>query len=254
MTRFRILALAGLLAVASLFSTPAVAQTTLNSTTLSAALPATGNQIALTSATNVAVKDIVFIDREAMQVNTITPTVTVTRGVQGTAARAHVSGSVVWTGAPQRFSLSEVVGACTASAEQFLPRIVLPSGNTSMCSNGEWVRYRSDGYRDFSFGRTDGGTTYTVLGAITVQPGVSFINGTTLAMTLVNPTIEQNGMVMIISATNASAHTVTYTAGFNGGTTARDVGTFGGAIGDNLVIVAYNGVWWVISSRNVTLG
>jgi hypothetical protein len=60
-------------------------------------------------------------------------------------------------------------------------------------------------------------------------------------------------MVMIIMATNASAHTVTYTAGFNGGTTARDVATFAAAIGNNLVIIAFNGVWWLVSQIGITL-
>lgn len=249
------------LAVAALLvsARPSGAQTTLNSTTFSAAItggPGVVPQqiIPLASTSNIAVGDVMFADAEAMLVNTITPNVTVTRGYNGTAARPHASGAAVWTGPAARYYSYEVIGSCTAGNELYLPHIVQTTGNVYQCSNGEWVKYRDNGWRVFSPGRTDGGTTYTAAGAITVQPGFSFINGTTLAMTLANPTIEQNGMVMVIIATNASAHTLTYTAGFDGGTTARDVGTFGGAVGDNIVIQAFNGVWWVLSTRNVTLG
>jgi hypothetical protein len=251
-----------LVAVVVGFAPSVSAQTTLNSTTLSAAvagtLPGGGSApqvIPLASVTNIAVKDILVVDREFMCVTALnTGSVQVQRGCQGTAAAGHVSGAVVWTGAKARFYSNEVTGSCTATNEAFLPHIVMPSGNEYDCKNGEWSLSRREGFREFNWGRSDGGTTYTANGAITVQPGVTFINGTTLAMTLADPTKDQNGMVMFIISTNASAHTVTYTAGFGGGTTARDVATFGGAINDELVIVAVNGTWWLVSTRNVTLG
>lgn len=249
--------LMALAAILTLIAVPILGQTTVNSTTLSAAVTSRTQQvIPLTSVSTVAAGDVLYVDREAMlvqSVNTTAVNATATRGYAGTRADPHASGSAVWTGPPRRFYSSDVFGVCTATAESFLPHIVLPSGNVFQCSNSEWVRYRDNGYRSFNAGRNDGGTTYTAAGALTVQPGLSFINGTTLAMTIVNPTIEQNGLVMIIMATNASAHTVTYTAGFNGGTTARDVATFAAAVGNNLVIVAFNGVWWVQSSLGITL-
>lgn len=244
-------------------SVPAFAQTTLNSTTTTAAVTATQQIIPLTSVTSISAGsrnvagDLLWIDAEAMQVNaldTVALTATVTRGVRGTGGRAHVSGVVVWTGPARRFYQNDVVGSCTAANEEFLPHINTTNGNAYQCSSSEWVKMRDNGYRVAWPGRSDGGTTYTASGAITIQPGFSFINGTTLAMTLANPTVEQNGMVMIIIATNASAHTVTYTAGFNGGTTARDVATYSGAVGDNLVVQAFNGVWWVLVKTGITLG
>ena len=43
--------------------------------------------------------------------------------------------------------------------------------------------------------------------------------------------------------------------GFNGGSTASDVATFGGARGDSFTITAYQGVWYTAGAlRNVTLG
>lgn len=246
-------------AVVLMASTSAFAQTTLNSTTLGAAVnggPGVVAQqiISLASVSNITVGDLMFVDAETMQVNAIgTLQVTVTRGVNS-VARPHASGAAVYTGPRARVYGYDVTGACTATLELYQPHIVPTSGSMYVCSNGEWVRYVDGGYRLFTAGRTDGGTTYTANGAITVQPGLSFINGTTLAMTLANPTQQQNGMVMVIMSTNASAQTLTYTAGFDGGTTARDVATFGGAVGDNIVIQAFNGVWWVLSTRNVTLG
>jgi hypothetical protein len=96
----------------------------------------------------------------------------------------------------------------------------------------------------------------TAAGAITLTSGGVVFAGTAgaLALTLANPPTTADGATLTIVATTAQAHTVTYTAGFNGGTTARDVATFGGAIGDAMQVVAYNGVWWTVSLRNVTLG
>jgi len=56
-------------------------------------------------------------------------------------------------------------------------------------------------------------------------------------------------------AGSAQAHVVTQTTpGFNGGGASVDVATFGGALGDNMLLEAYNGAWYTVSTRNVTLG
>lgn len=92
-------------------------------------------------------------------------------------------------------------------------------------------------------------------GAITIAAGVVIITkGSAAAITIDNPPVSMNGATLTIVSTTAAAHTVTYTAGFGGGTTSRDVATWGGAINDGMVIVAYEGVWYVSSTRNVTLG
>lgn len=93
-------------------------------------------------------------------------------------------------------------------------------------------------------------------GAIAVKSGiVAITKGTAAALTLASPTdVTDDGKRLLITATTAAAHTVTLTAGFNGGSTGTDVATFGGAIGDNMEIVAYGGKWLVVSLRNVTLG
>lgn len=96
---------------------------------------------------------------------------------------------------------------------------------------------------------------YTANGALTIQTGTHLLTKAgVLAATLAAPSTAQNGTRMTIVSTTAQAHTVTQTTpGFNNGSTASDVGTFGGAVGDNIIIEAYNGIWHVISKTNVTL-
>ena len=93
-------------------------------------------------------------------------------------------------------------------------------------------------------------------GAIAIAPSTVVITkGGVCALTLGAPTAAQNGTVITIVAATAHAHTVTAaTIGFNAGDDAKDVGTFGGAIGDGMTVMAYGGEWLVLSSVNVTLG
>lgn len=92
-------------------------------------------------------------------------------------------------------------------------------------------------------------------GAITIAEGVVFLNKAgVIAATIANPPVGMDGARLLIVSLTAQAHTVTYTAGFGGGTTSRDVATFGGAINDGLEIVAKDGVWQIAWTRNVTLG
>lgn len=96
---------------------------------------------------------------------------------------------------------------------------------------------------------------YTANGALTIQTGTHLLTKAgVLAATLAAPSTAQNGTRMRIMSTTAQAHTVTQTTpGFNNGSTASDVATFGGAIGDNFTIEAYNGIWLVDKTTNVTI-
>ena len=96
---------------------------------------------------------------------------------------------------------------------------------------------------------------YPANGALTIQSGTHLLTKAGVdAMTLAAPSTAQNGTRLRIISTTAQAHTVTQTTpGFNNGSTASDVATFGGAIGDNFTVEAYNGIWYVMSLRNVTL-
>lgn len=94
-------------------------------------------------------------------------------------------------------------------------------------------------------------------GAIAIKEGTVFITkGSAAALTLAAPTpTTDDGKRLSIITTTAAAHTVTNTTpGFNNGSTASDVATFTGAIGNGMVVRAYNGVWYTESLRNVALG
>jgi hypothetical protein len=95
-------------------------------------------------------------------------------------------------------------------------------------------------------------------GAIAVKTGVVVITKAGVAaLTLADPTdVTDDGCELLIISATAHAHTVSNAAGsgFNGSGSGADVGTFGGAKGDNMRLVAYGGDWHVVSLRNVTLG
>lgn len=94
-------------------------------------------------------------------------------------------------------------------------------------------------------------------GAITIKDGTVWLTKAGVAaMTLADPTATvDDGKTLRIISTTANAHTVSNAAGsgFNAGGASTDVGTFGGAKGDNLIVTAYQGVWLVVSKTNVTL-
>ena len=76
------------------------------------------------------------------------------------------------------------------------------------------------------------------------------------ALTIADPTSgAHDGVEMTFISATASAHTLSNAAGsgFNAGGAGADVGTFGGAKGDGITIIAYAGVWYVKDLRNVTL-
>jgi hypothetical protein len=76
------------------------------------------------------------------------------------------------------------------------------------------------------------------------------------AMTIADPTATtHDGLELTFIATTANAHSLDNSAGsgFNAAGASADIGTFGGAKGDNIAIVAYQGKWYVKTKTNVTL-
>lgn len=117
----------------------------------------------------------------------------------------------------------------------------------------------------YSPNRTDGADSalphrtpqaLTTDGAITIADGlVTLSKAGVLAATIASPPTDMPGCELEIVALTANAHTVTYsTTGFNDGGTASDVATFGGAKGDSMRLRGINGIWYVVSTKNVTLG
>jgi phage head maturation protease len=96
-------------------------------------------------------------------------------------------------------------------------------------------------------------------GAIAVKNGTVYITkGTAAALTLADPVAgDDDGCELHIVSTTAAAHTVSNAAGsgFNAGGSAKDVATFGAAIGNCFNVEAYQGKWYVVGTPvGVTLG
>lgn len=100
-------------------------------------------------------------------------------------------------------------------------------------------------------------TDLAVNGAIAAKTGiVTLSKAGVLAATLADPaTPADDGKRLTIIATTANAHTVDNSAGsgFNSGGAGSDIATFGGAIGDNIQLIALGGKWHVLNLTNVTL-
>lgn len=112
------------------------------------------------------------------------------------------------------------------------------------------------------YGRTPVGAV-TADGAITITAYnkiFAITKAGVAAMTIVDPTATtHDGVELTFIATTANAHTLDNSAGsgfFSSGGATKDVATFGGAIGDGLTIVAYQGKWYIkpSSDKNITLG
>ena len=108
-------------------------------------------------------------------------------------------------------------------------------------------------------------TTYPILTGSTVEydasgaidPRASVVKLTKAgiaAMTLADPETGYDGHIMTIWSSTANADTVTNTTGFGGASTAKDVATSGGAIGNSMTIRADGGVWVVVGLNGYTLG
>lgn len=103
------------------------------------------------------------------------------------------------------------------------------------------------------FMRVPGLEVKTATGAIALKDGVVVLTGIAYLVTLDAPIPgDDDGKILTVVAGDAAAFTIDAALGFNGLGDAYDVGTFGGAIGDKVTAVAWKGLWYVISSTNVT--
>ena len=198
----------------------------LATTTLSAAVSITDNVIVVASATSLAAGRIIKIDGEYLKINqayTSGTTVGVTRGQEGSVTAAHQSGANVMT------ALASDLAAAPASVNES----VLNAGQMSVTT-----------------------TSYSAAGAIAFglsQWTVAIINGTAaLAMTIANPTKDQDGCYLHIVANGKAAHTVTYTAGLGNGGASFDVGTFSATLAMSSLLVACNGFWVSVGPTTAT--
>lgn len=183
--------------------------------------------ITVASATGALVKNMIQIDNEfyTQTGDAVGTTLPVRGGEQGSAQVAHNKGAVVQMGLASDFSVAP------------------PGSATIQPVSPNW-----------------GVVTYTVAGAMAIPTTkqnlyVKLSAGSGITMTLADPTAAQEGQELLIQAEAAQAYIVTNAAGsgFNSAGGSGDVGTFGGAIGDNLHIKAVGTKWNVINKVNVTL-
>lgn len=187
----------------------------LTTTTLASAATSTATSLVVTSATGFAAGNLILVDGEFMQVSksyVSGTTIPVQRGIDGTVQQAHAASANVKTGLASDFTLPA------------------PQSNTTQPNV-----------------ITNVVNSYSAAGAISfgaAQWTVAIINGTSaLAMTLANPTKDQDGIYLHIVANGKAAHTVTYSAGLGNGGASYDVGTFSATLAMSSLLVACNGYW-----------
>ena len=139
LSRFLIAVGVAWLAMAS----PAWAQTSLTTTTLSNALTDTaGTSVVVASTTDItapgtgATLTMIYIDQELMAVRAVpvAGTLTVARGAGGTRAAKHAVGAFVYAGNPNAFTTVDPSGKCTAADERFMPVINTRTGTVWNCA------------------------------------------------------------------------------------------------------------------------
>ena len=137
-----LMATAGLILLLAL---NAVAQTTVNSTSLAAAITDRApTQITVASASTIAVGDTYVIVQgghgiEAGTVRAVNGVfLTVSRANLGGINRTHASGATLYTGVPARFFCNVPTGTCTRTSETYLPLINLTNGNVTQCHPGNF--------------------------------------------------------------------------------------------------------------------
>ena len=195
----------------------------LTNTTLATAVALNDTTIKVTSATGFASKQLIRVDNEWMAQSgdasgTVIP---VRRGLDGSAQVAHgILGDVV-TG---------LAGDWPALPPGSAVAVSLDAGRNSLGV-------------DTTFATADypaGDLTYVI-----TKAGVC-------AITLGAPSKAQNGLRLTFRSATANAHTITYTAGFLGDTTASDVATFAAKVGAAVTVEANAGTWGILAASSVT--
>lgn len=182
------------LVLALLGCQPVWAQTILNNTTLTTNLTSVDTQVVVVaSTTNILVGHTLYIDQEAMQVNTVVSStqLRVTRGVRGTRAALHGATSpgcqwcgVAFNGPPNAFKTYDPTpGYCLRANIDYIPWINVSNGNNWTCIYNSW---RGTNVAPFTFNSVqtaevrppvsplaDGPTLFAGLGLLAVAIAVS---------------------------------------------------------------------------------
>lgn len=192
------------------------------STTLAVAAAVNDRTIKLTSGTGALVGMLVKMEQEwstitAIAADGVTMTLGV-RGAMGSVASAHKILSPVEVGLSSEFATTSPPGSSVP------------------------IPYSTPGVTFY-------GASQTLV--VPLKDGNIFLKGTNTAYLLPAPTSDQDGLTLTIMACAAAAFTVTVPTA-TGYKNTTGTATFGGAIGDNMVIVAEQGLWNPVSTINVT--
>ncbi len=97
--------------------------------------------------------------------------------------------------------------------------------------------------------------TSAEVAAITKSTDFMIYKATAAAITLVAPSVQQNGVRLSFSSATAAAHVITATSLLEDGASGapHTTATFAAYIGAGLTLMANNGVWQVMSNTGVTI-
>ena len=191
------------------------AQTAMTTTTLSAAVTTSQQTVTLASATGVnnasrpissseigaptgASYTLLFVDKEAMAVNSINTTslvATVIRGWNGTLQTPHVSGAKVWVGPSYAYGNFDPAGACQRSTLPYLPRVVPTTGNIWDCTGntGVWASFAA-----FP-GKMVVGSQLTAAATLTLYAPIHHVTASTVTISTISAAaLPANGCVTLI--------------------------------------------------------
>jgi hypothetical protein len=192
----------------------------LTATTLASAKTSPNDKfIKLTSATGIAVKHLVIVDREIMRVVDVSnsPTIGIVPGYNGSAATPHGILAPVVFGPSSDFIAANGINPQTEVVSQ-------------------------------SFG-VDGAITGPSLTGVPICDTIVYLTKATAgAYTIALPASDQSNVITFISTT-AAAHVVVMT----GNPGANDTATFVAAIGSSFSIKAQPGAWGILATGNVTV-
>jgi len=251
MTKTLLRTIGALLIGALSFVSTASAQTVLSSTTLTANIADDSVRVmAVTSATGFtapgsgATQVLALIDREIVGVRTVASLVIgIQRGMNGTRASSHVSGSIVWVGAPRAFVASIPSGQCVRTLLATVPLIVggapglgAEVGTTWDClgltTAGQWVNTNGNG---IGF-PTLGATIASPAGVITPSGTYFKVSGTNAITGITLPAGAAPGFTLAFEPTGVFTWT-----------TATNIILAGTAVVGKVLYFVWNGAKWVPS-------
>lgn len=112
---------------------------TLRSTTLSAAVAASDQEIFVASATGITAGMTAFVGKETMRVREVAGTrLVVSRGMDGTVT-AHASGATIYVDERTYFHTRDPTGPCTVGPETVRPYVNMSGGRVHDCLSSVWT-------------------------------------------------------------------------------------------------------------------